>query len=84
MHCFLWEDVSAASLLTSWLVQNVASDPLEEYCGDNPDADECRYKWIELALTVQSQAMQSQAEACQSDGLVSWPSCAASVQEAPL
>ena len=24
------------------LLQSAAEDPLDKYCGDNPDADECR------------------------------------------
>lgn len=38
-----WDEVEElAASVSDKKLTNVASDPLEEYCGDNPDADECR------------------------------------------
>ncbi|KAK9792988.1 hypothetical protein WJX73_009756 [Symbiochloris irregularis] len=38
-----WDEVEElAANVSDKKLTNIAADPLEEYCGDNPDADECR------------------------------------------
>jgi len=37
------------------------SDPLEQFCDDNPDADECRWVWAWTAATDNNSSIVSAA-----------------------